>query len=131
MIIECKYIRNAIMIFTEKYKWCCHKKILHEIPKAANSVWFASHRQALTRQLWIALCICIHLNTKTFYMNPFAKETISTLYRKLDDIRQFLVHTRNFSPLVITETAVHSAASCSAWEAHAVRQCTYKYLLTF
>lgn len=38
MLIECKYIHNAIMIFTEKYKWCCHKKILHEIPKAANLI---------------------------------------------------------------------------------------------
>ncbi len=109
MIIECKYIRNAIMIFTEKYKWCCHKKILHEIPKAANSVWFASHRQyTLTQQLWIALCIWIHLDTKTFYMNPFVKETISTLYRKLDDIRQFLVHTRNFFP-------PHNNCNCSTF----------------
>lgn len=63
-------------------------------------------------------------------MNPVAKETISTLYRKLDNIRQFLVHTRNVFSLIVTETAVHSAASCSTREAHAVRQCTHKYFVT-
>lgn len=50
MFIECKYIHNAIMIFTEKYKRSCRKKILHGISKAANSTGFASHGQSDTRR---------------------------------------------------------------------------------
>ncbi len=98
MIIECKYIRNAIMIFTEKYKWCCHKKILHGNSKSSKFSLICITQTSIDTTLWIALCICIHLNTKDILYESLCKETISTLYRKLDDIRQFLVIQETFPP---------------------------------
>ncbi len=90
-------------------------KILHEISKSSKfSLICITQTIHIDTTVWIALCIWIHLDTKTFYMNPFVKETISTLYRKLTILDNFWSIQETFFPPHNNCNCSTSAASCSA-----------------